>query len=314
MRRGNAPGGAQVPAMGRKRAMAMVSLYVPAYNTARTIRQCLEHVFAQTRPPDEVVVVDDGSEDETGAIAARCGVRVVRHEQNRGVGAARNTGLHAVRGDWVATVNADCVPEPQWLETLLRHIGQPGVVGAGGQMKEKFQQSLADRWRAHYLTQTHGTQLLVTPPFLYGSNSVFHREALLSVGGYNEIYRRSFEDVDLSTRMMKAGGRLIYDPAAVVWHLHRDTPLSAVRTMWQWDFFSLPPPTRLLPLLKRLEKNARRTRFFLWRNFWAGNFALLPLDALVLPYHSWLDLRWYWQHRRRRKGNVPPTIESKETR
>jgi glycosyltransferase involved in cell wall biosynthesis len=291
--------------------MTTVSLYIPAYNTAHTIQQCLEHVFAQTRLPDEILVVDDGSQDGTGAIVERCGVRVIRHEKNRGVGAARNTGLHAVKGDLIATVNADCVPEPPWLETLLRHLDQPNVVGAGGQMKEKCQQTLADRWRAHYMTQSHGAQLLVNPPFLYGSNSVFRREALLSVGGYNEIYRRSFEDVDVSAKLMNAGYELIYDPAAVVWHLHRDTPLSAVRTLWQWDFFSMPPPTRLPPLLKRLEKNVRRTRFFLWRNLWSGNFALMPMDALVVIYHSWLDIQWYWQNR---KGNFPHLVESKDAK
>lgn len=92
-----------------------VSIVIPAYNAARTIAATLASIRAQTYAPDEVIVVDDGSTDETGQIAVRYGARVVR-QPNGGVSHARNTGVAAARNEWVAFVDADDTWSPEKLE------------------------------------------------------------------------------------------------------------------------------------------------------------------------------------------------------
>ena len=85
--------------------MAAISLYVPCFNAESTLQRCLEAVFAQTRRPDEVIVVDDGSTDATVAIATDHGARVVAHSTNRGLGAGRNTAIRASRYEWIAAAS-----------------------------------------------------------------------------------------------------------------------------------------------------------------------------------------------------------------
>jgi glycosyltransferase involved in cell wall biosynthesis len=102
---------------------------IPCYNAARFLGETLASVLGQTAPPAEVIVVDDGSQDESAAVAVAFGppVRVVRQE-NQGECAARNRGIDEARGDWIAFLDADDVWEPRKLELQLRALeGQQGV-------------------------------------------------------------------------------------------------------------------------------------------------------------------------------------------
>ena len=116
-----------------------VSLYVPCYNGALWLAECLDALLAQTRPADEVLVVDDGSTDATAAIAGRYAgrVRLVAHAANRGLAVARNTALAAAGGEIVASVDADVRVTPTWLERLLTAFTSPRVVAAGGAWKRR---------------------------------------------------------------------------------------------------------------------------------------------------------------------------------
>lgn len=101
---------------------ALISIIVPAYNVERYIRKCLESVCNQTYRNIEILVVDDGSTDETGAIcdefaAKDCRVKVV-HNENHGVGAARNTALNSATGELIGFVDSDDWTEPDMFKTL----------------------------------------------------------------------------------------------------------------------------------------------------------------------------------------------------
>src|ERR1700743_3096972 len=99
-----------------------VSMVIPAHNAAATRGECLTAATAQvfSRAKDvEIILVDDGSTDSPGGIGERAGIRVMRRE-NGGAAAARNSGLEAASGKWVAFTDADCVPSRRWLEWMLR--------------------------------------------------------------------------------------------------------------------------------------------------------------------------------------------------
>lgn len=91
---------------------ATLALVVPAFNAARFLPELFASVRAQDLPFDEIVVVDDASGDDTGQVAARLGATVLRHERNAGCSAAKNTGLAAVRSDWVHFHDADDLIAP----------------------------------------------------------------------------------------------------------------------------------------------------------------------------------------------------------
>src|SRR5215217_3652483 len=90
----------------------LISVVIPAYNRAATIEDCLRSVQAQTYQKWEVIVADDGSGDATVEIVKRLAredarIRLVRHERNRGAQAARNSGIHAAKGSWIAFLDSD---------------------------------------------------------------------------------------------------------------------------------------------------------------------------------------------------------------
>jgi cellulose synthase/poly-beta-1,6-N-acetylglucosamine synthase-like glycosyltransferase len=105
-----------------------VSVIIPAYNAAATIAAAIESVLAQTCPAEEIIVVDDGSQDETSAVVERFGpvVRLVR-QANAGCGQARNTGARESRGSWLAFLDADDLWRPTKLERQMPETADPQV-------------------------------------------------------------------------------------------------------------------------------------------------------------------------------------------
>ena len=211
-----------------------ISLYIPSFNSSRYLWTTLKAIDRQTLSPSEVIVVDDGSTDGTAEIARANEVLCVRHERNKGLAAARNTGVRESSSDFVAALDSDCAPSPRWLETLAESMGND-LVGVGGRLIEQNQASIVDRWRAVHMKQNWGESVLVNPPFLFGSNTLFRKTALEEVGGYNEKLRTNYEDVDISHKLLSRGSKLLYQPAATAYHRKSDSALTCAVTYWRWE-------------------------------------------------------------------------------
>lgn len=288
--------------------MSEISLYVPCYNAAETLQPCLEAVFAQTRPPEEVLVVDDGSRDATVEIASRFEVRVLSHGVNRGLGAGRNTAIRASKHPWVASLDSDCVASADWLEVLAGRLEEDAtLVGVGGLLEETNRTGLADAWRTAHMRQHWGGSAVRNPPFLFGNNNLFRKDALERVGLYNESLRTNFEDVAMSEALGLAGGSLLYEPAAIVRHLRRDTLRSVIRGNWRWRFFGYRHDIVLSGLLRGLrDERLSELRYFLATDL----RALDPLGALVslaaVGFAVASDVGYLLRHYGERRLHDPP--------
>ena len=264
-----------------------VSLYVPCYNGAPWLADCLDALLAQTRPADEVLVIDDGSTDESAAIAARYAgrVRLVAHAGNRGLAVARNTALEVARGEIVASVDADVRVTPDWLGRLLTAFTSPRVAAAGGRLEEANRQRLADAWRAAHMAQHAGDFPLLNPPVLPGANVAVRPEVVRALGGYDESFRTNYEDADLQHRLQAAGFHCRYEPGALAFHLRRDSASSVLRTYWGW----LRPPFERqgafrdeAGLSAKAAANAGFARQALWLDLTSGQSHLAYLSLLIL--------------------------------
>jgi len=281
-----------------------ISLYIPCYNGERYIARAIEGALRQSLPLDEVLVIDDGSRDRTREIALAYPVRVISHDRNRGLAAARNTGVRSARNELVASLDADCVAEPTWLETLLPHLQDPTVGGAGGRLDETVLFSLADRWRQAHLAENWGPSFLVNPAFLFGANGLHRKPVLEAIGGYDEVtwVAGCGEDTDISRRIRQHGYKLIYDPAARVKHIKQDTTRSVLDTRWRWWRYGVGAyfqRIRLRSIAATFYRAHFRTMFFehLAEDLRPGRFELLWLDVLCLFYMPYRDLKLYWQSR-----------------
>jgi GT2 family glycosyltransferase len=207
-----------------------VTVVVCAYNAAATLDDCLASLEGLAYPDTEVIVVNDGSRDATATIARRHpGLRVI-DLLNGGLGAARNAGLAAAAGEIVAFTDADCRVDPDWLTYLVQPMLVSDVVGAGGPNVVPPD----DPWISQCVARAPGgpTHVMLddrTAEHVPGCNMAFRRDALLAVDGFNPVYVRAGDDVDICWRLQARGHRIGFAPAALVWHHHRTSVQTYLR-------------------------------------------------------------------------------------
>lgn len=195
-----------------------VSVVVPARDDAVHLARCLRLLAAQTRPPDEVVVVDNASSDSTPEVARAAGARVV-FEPRPGIPPAAATGYDAARGDVVVRCDADTVPGPEWIAGLLAALGaHPDAVAVSGPgrflgLPPGVGRLLSELYMNLYVLST--ASALAHPP-LFGTNMAMRRSWWLEVR--DRVHRHDPElhdDFDLSFRLAP-GHRILYRPGLPV--------------------------------------------------------------------------------------------------
>jgi cellulose synthase/poly-beta-1,6-N-acetylglucosamine synthase-like glycosyltransferase len=195
-----------------------VSVVIPALNEAVNLSRGLPVIRAQLLPRDELIVADNGSADDTALVASSLGACVVR-EPVRGRSHARNAGMRQARGEIVVFVDADCLPTPGWLASMMAPFADPTVGAVAGEidtleMETPLGQYLASKG---HLSQAANFQHGFLPAA--GSGNVAYRRTVLNqIGGFDETLYAG-HDADLSWRMqIETGFRLMVAPRAIVRH------------------------------------------------------------------------------------------------
>lgn len=202
-----------------------VSLVIPGRNAAATLRPCLEAATALLGRDglDEVLFVDDGSTDDSAAVAAAYPVTVVRGE-GKGPGSARNLGWRAARNPLVWFMDSDCVAEPEALALLLPHMADPAVAGAGGSYANLWPDALLACLIHEEIIERH-RHMPVAVDYLATFNVLYRRAVLEEVGGfdegnYNGPGSPGAEDIDLAYKIHEAGCRMRFEVRSRVGHFH----------------------------------------------------------------------------------------------
>ena len=186
----------------------VVSVVMPVYNGERYLRESIESALAQTYPNLEVIVVDDGSTDRTHEILADFTgrIQVVRNEVCCGNAAARNSGIAAAGGTWVAVLDADDLWEPEKIEEQVRIADNADVVYTNVQNFGECDHIGRYSFDGRTLPQGDVFAELVRINFITHSSVLIRRSTLLNVGGYNVEFR-SCSDWDLFLRIARNGGQ-----------------------------------------------------------------------------------------------------------
>jgi cellulose synthase/poly-beta-1,6-N-acetylglucosamine synthase-like glycosyltransferase len=217
-----------------------VSVVICAYNAERTMDACLASLRNLNYPDYEVIVVNDGSTDRTGAITAAHkqaydadphGPRMVVIEQeNRGLSVARNVGMQAATGEIVAYTDSDCVPDPDWLYFLVYKFLRNGFVAVGGPNYPPPEPSLVPA--AVAVSPGGPTHVLLNDEVaehIPGCNMAFTKKVIEEVQGFEPIFAAAGDDVDFCWRLQDRGYAVGFSPAATVWHYRRNTVKAYLR-------------------------------------------------------------------------------------
>ena len=284
-----------------------VSVVMPCYNGAAFLAEALESVGRQTRRPGEVLVVDDGSVDDSREIALRLGARVLTTSGKRGPSHARNLGIQAAEGNVIAFLDADDYWDPTHCEELLvlleRH--PDAVVAfsramAFGAATRQIGSALPDSRPRDVFGDLFARNMVVQ------SGVAARRDALLAVGGYREELRYA-EDLDLWFRLARRGPFVASNRFTVHYRLHpaqaiTDTAQLAT-DVWQvrarvWqEAQSTETPERLRSFAEVLRVGWNGHLRTAWRERDPTTFrTVLGLRDLI-PDSEEIHRRWTWRAR-----------------
>ena len=222
-----------------------VSVIVPAYTEAEVIEAALESLCAIDYPNLEIIVVDDGSADDTytraRVLARQRPERQIRTycQVNAGKASALNLGIEHARGKYLLCVDADSRVQPDVIRRGLPHLADPTVAAVGGAVEVANANSLLTLFQQ--LEYTLCLNFLRRALSCFGAVTVvpgpiglFRREALLSVGGYDERRDLYAEDAELTVRLLSRGWKVIGDTSMIARTQAPQDVFSLLRQRYRW--------------------------------------------------------------------------------
>jgi glycosyltransferase involved in cell wall biosynthesis len=218
-----------------------LTVIVPAFNAAETLIACLKAIQASSRKPDEIIVFDDGSTDDTAAIAEAYGAMVIGHKgKNIGPGEGRNRASLRTKSDILVFIDADVEVHPDAIAILEAEItASPDIAAAFGAYDDAPRcANIAARYAnlRHHFVHSHAPSEATT--FWSGLGAVRH-EAFDAVGGFDSRYAKpSIEDVELGTRLKRHGYRVRLTAQARGKHWKNWT----LKQLWHTDVFKRALP------------------------------------------------------------------------
>jgi GT2 family glycosyltransferase len=226
----------------------MITVIIVNWNGGELLAECLRRLKAQTIQPARVLVVDNASSDGsmTGAGKLTDNATVLRMNANLGFAAGNNRALAECDTEYVALLNPDAFPDPDWLERLLAAARLNADVAAFGSRQlcydnPQFLDGIGDNyhitglaWRERYGIRQQGRDLVPREIFSpCAAAALYRRQAVVDAGGFDEDFFCYMEDVDLGFRLRLAGHKAMYVPYAVVHHV------GSASTGGQWSNFTV---------------------------------------------------------------------------
>jgi glycosyltransferase involved in cell wall biosynthesis len=207
----------------------LISVVVCSFNGSRTIGECLEAIGNIRYPAFEVIVVDDGSTDDTAAIAAQYDATLIR-TPNHGLSHARNVGWQAASGEIIAYIDDDAYPDPDWLTYIAGTFRNGSYGGVGGpNILPPHDGSIAACVANSPGGPRHVLLTDTEAEHIPGCNMALVRTALEAIGGFDERFRVAGDDVDICWRLQERGWQLGFSPSAQVWHHRRNSVRAYLR-------------------------------------------------------------------------------------
>ena len=268
-----------------------ISLYIPVYNGESTIESVLKNALQLDPGDDEIIIIDDGSNDKTKEILKKYENRItiIKNKINQGLGFSRNLAISKSKHQLVASIDADVEPEKKWLLKLYETQKKFGSAICGGRLFEKYKdKNIYNMWR-----DIHGTQ----NPFggkiienlgdtVSGSNTLLNKEVWSNVGGYLNQYKTNGEDVTFCRKLVISKYKISYNGTAECNHLQNDNLKSLCDRARRAYVYGagLKEPT----ILRFIQRSIRHLKFcirFSLKDFINLRFSLIYINFIMFFNH-----------------------------
>jgi cellulose synthase/poly-beta-1,6-N-acetylglucosamine synthase-like glycosyltransferase len=278
----------------------MISVVIPAMNATATLLACLHALRHQATPAPrfEVIVVDDGSTDDTAAVAEAGGAHVERIA-HAGRAAARNHGAQTARASLLLFTDADCIPSSDWVSRLSAPFADPSIAGTRGIYRTRQRALVARFVQLEYEDKYRLLRPMQDIDFVDTYSAGYRREVFLQSGGFDPSLPFN-EDQEFSFRLANRGHRLVFVPDAIVYHYHSDTVYAYITKKYSIGFWKaaviLTHPNKLArDTHTPFSQRAQMLLFYLALalsvpaavgaiSFWAPVGAALALAATTIPF------------------------------
>ncbi len=214
-----------------------VTVVIPTLNEEKTIAQCLKALQNQSFSNiDKITIVDSFSTDKTIEIAQSMGIEVIQKMSNQAE--ARNVGITNSSSEYIAFIDADCIPKPDWLEQLIKRMKRDSISGVGGTYQSFNNNSSMSRYVQNEISYRHSNMGLY-PAHISTFGSLFRLDVLNDVGGFDPLFKNA-EDNELCYRIKEHGYILAYEPSAIVYHRHPENIMQYLKEQFVKSAWRIP--------------------------------------------------------------------------
>jgi len=279
-----------------------VSVIVPAKNVDKKLKLLFDSLNKQILKPHEIIVVYNDVDNDFILLEHRNKVRFLRDKEAKGANYARNRGARVASGDILAFTDSDCIPDNEWISSLMTEFSNFNVDAVAGIVKTYNKESFIARYigksffrptqfkERKILSKSMGINIAVT------SNFAIKRDVLLKIGGFDEEYfRYGSDDVDLVTKLIKNGYKILLSPLPVVYHIERTRLWNIIKRFYEYgkglSIYRFKHPLTLLSLVSSAVTYGIVSVYLLsaYLMFYGNKITALSLSALhfvfLMVYH-----------------------------
>ena len=282
-----------------------ISACIPSYNNSLTIVEALDSVRNQTRSLDEIILIDDGSTDDTAALIEaqtsqepdknsnlagvhprpQVSIRLIRLSENCGRGTVRARALCEATGDFILFCDAGCILPPDFLEKALLHFQDPLLAGLFGSCIQPSARNVIERWRGRHLYKTETPVGIHHHAHLATHGTLLRKASVMAVGNFNTSLRHS-EDADLGVRLLAAGYDVIQDSSLKVMSIASNSLGQVLERYWRWH----AGPEETMTLKGYLKQIFYSIKVMAREDLKAGDPFSILISLLTPHYQFWRSL------------------------